>query len=516
MPTSPCPVNLIASPTRLTIISRSRVGSATTSSGTSGRMSQVSSRPFWWARKARVLMAGTKLSRSLNSMESSSSLPASILEKSRISLMMVSSESADGRLDHIGVVELFGVESGVQKQVGHPDDAVHGSANLMTHVGEEFALGFLRGFGRFFRFLQTGLGALSLRAGAEGDDAVRQVVRSFLQQVGFLCVKGIGFARVDGERTHGQSTGLQGKGDNGRKTAPDGFLAPGAKGRIGADVPDQKDVSGPECTAAWTAAPRGIGPGDAGQVQISPFAAELAHHADAFLAVVLGLTNPCETVATDLDNNLAHLMEQFPLVDGANQRLVASVERVQRPVQAAQRYLILLQLRRALGDGQNEIGLPHSHPPDAKPVHPNRHQASLQSAQAIEPVSLVEARPQNEPRRGACLVPHTIVISRSNPETVFARRKVIIIGNAARTPIHPIAVVALQLILELHAGGNQQAQTRVVKLDLVFAWGELKVVPGGEGDAIHHHFFNHHGRNQIVMQQMAGVDDHDTFLGCEP
>src|ERR1017187_8466369 len=55
-----------------------------------------------------------------------------------------------------------------------------------------------------------------------------------------------------------------------------------------------------------------------------------------------------------------------------------------------------------------------------------------------------------------------------------------------------------------------------LKLDLVFAWGELKVVPGREGDAIHHHFFNHHGRNQIVMQQMAGVDDHDTFLGCEP
>src|ERR1039458_4549070 len=176
-PTSPCAVNLMALPTRLTIISRNRVGSATTSSGTSGRMSQVSSRPFWWARKARVLMAGTKLSRSLNSMESSSSLPASILEKSRISLMMVSSESADGRLDHIGVVELFGVESGVQKQVGHPDDAVHGSANLMTHVGEEFALGLVRGFGRFFRFLQSGLGALSLRAGAEGDDAVRQVVR---------------------------------------------------------------------------------------------------------------------------------------------------------------------------------------------------------------------------------------------------------------------------------------------------------------------------------------------------
>ena len=196
------------------------------------------------------------------------------------------------------------------------------------------------------------------------------------------------------------------------------------------------------------------------------------------MLVVLGVANPCEAVATDLHNNLTHLTKQFLFVHGANQRLVASVERLKRPVKPAQRHLgpltlanILLQLRRALCNGQNELGLPRPHLLDAKPVHPNRHQAPQQSAQGIEPVSLVEVRLQNEPRRGASLVPHAIVIRSRNPETVFTRRKVIIIGNAARTPINPIAIVALQLVLELHAGGNQQAQTGVVKLNLVFAGG---------------------------------------------
>ncbi len=50
--------------------------------------------------------------------------------------------SADGRgrLDHTGVVELLGVESSVEKQIGHADHAVHGGANLVAHVGQELTL----------------------------------------------------------------------------------------------------------------------------------------------------------------------------------------------------------------------------------------------------------------------------------------------------------------------------------------------------------------------------------------
>ena len=56
---------------------------------------QVSSRPFSWARSASVLIVWSKPPCKSNSTLSISSRPASILEKSRMSLMMVSSESAD-------------------------------------------------------------------------------------------------------------------------------------------------------------------------------------------------------------------------------------------------------------------------------------------------------------------------------------------------------------------------------------------------------------------------------------
>ena len=58
--------------------------------------------------------------------------------------MTVSSDSADD-LDHLEVA-LLGGEVGVERQVGHADDAVHRRANLVAHVGEELALGAVGGF----------------------------------------------------------------------------------------------------------------------------------------------------------------------------------------------------------------------------------------------------------------------------------------------------------------------------------------------------------------------------------
>jgi len=52
---------------------------------------------FLMARSATLRVASSRLSRRLNSIGSSSTLPASILEKSRMSLMMASSESAEAR-----------------------------------------------------------------------------------------------------------------------------------------------------------------------------------------------------------------------------------------------------------------------------------------------------------------------------------------------------------------------------------------------------------------------------------
>ena len=70
-------------------------------SGTSGRMRHASSRPFSCARGATIRRASPTVSRRLKAIVSSSSLRASIFEKSRMSLTSDSNESAASFTDPI-------------------------------------------------------------------------------------------------------------------------------------------------------------------------------------------------------------------------------------------------------------------------------------------------------------------------------------------------------------------------------------------------------------------------------
>ena len=72
-----------------------RTGSPMTSAGTSGLMSLISSRPFWPARTASSFSASPTTLASEKGMDSRSSLRDSIFEKSRMSLRIVSSDSAE-------------------------------------------------------------------------------------------------------------------------------------------------------------------------------------------------------------------------------------------------------------------------------------------------------------------------------------------------------------------------------------------------------------------------------------
>ena len=93
--TSPRSVNLIAFPTRFTMIRPSRLGSPTRSSGMSGGKCDTSSRPFSCARTASTFIVSATVSRSSNSTRSNSSLRASTFEKSRMSLIKSSSDAAE-------------------------------------------------------------------------------------------------------------------------------------------------------------------------------------------------------------------------------------------------------------------------------------------------------------------------------------------------------------------------------------------------------------------------------------
>ena len=95
--TSPSFVNLMALPARLIRIWRKRVGSPRRTSGTSPCKAQVTSNFFCWARTARGSNALSMQSSREKGTLSRSSRPASIFEKSRMSLMIPSKDSADDR-----------------------------------------------------------------------------------------------------------------------------------------------------------------------------------------------------------------------------------------------------------------------------------------------------------------------------------------------------------------------------------------------------------------------------------
>src|SRR5687767_5374509 len=56
-------------------------------------------------------------------------------------------QSVRGLFDHSQVLGLVGTKLRVEGKLRHPDNAVHGSADLMAHVGQKLALGLAGAFG---------------------------------------------------------------------------------------------------------------------------------------------------------------------------------------------------------------------------------------------------------------------------------------------------------------------------------------------------------------------------------
>ena len=134
--TSPASVNFTALSTRLSSTWRRRAGSATTSSAR-GRDANAIGSPCAWARAAssppHLLASG----RTSTSPKSSSSLPASIFEKSRMSSMTVSSACPSGAAPR---GPLPGVQPASSRSWRHAEHAGHRRADLVAHVRHEFRL----------------------------------------------------------------------------------------------------------------------------------------------------------------------------------------------------------------------------------------------------------------------------------------------------------------------------------------------------------------------------------------
>ena len=132
-------VNLMALLTRLIRICRMRPGSPTTCRGTSGAIRMMRSSPFSAAAPESSSPTSSTATMMSKGTGSSRRRPASIFEKSRMSLMIVRSASADFR-----TVSAWcrwpARQLRVEQETGHADDAVHRGPDLVAHAGQELRL----------------------------------------------------------------------------------------------------------------------------------------------------------------------------------------------------------------------------------------------------------------------------------------------------------------------------------------------------------------------------------------
>ena len=147
--TSPAAVNFTALPTRLTRICRMRVASPMANRGTSGRTPPTSSRPLACAAAASCLDA---FLHQIANIETSGFdfQPAGLDFREIEHFVDYRQHQIGGHPDRFQVVPLYRTEIGVESQTGHADDAVHGRADFVAHIGQKFALGAAGRFGLFF------------------------------------------------------------------------------------------------------------------------------------------------------------------------------------------------------------------------------------------------------------------------------------------------------------------------------------------------------------------------------
>ena len=158
----------MALPTRLVSTCRSRPGSPRSAVGTSMLRRSVASFEPLRERALGEQVDGAFDGAAQVEVErlERAACPASIFEKSRMSLMIVSSASALAWIVSANS-RCCGDRVGVEQQAGHADDAVHRRADLVAHVGQELRLEPRRFERRVARRAQLPLDPLALGDVAE-------------------------------------------------------------------------------------------------------------------------------------------------------------------------------------------------------------------------------------------------------------------------------------------------------------------------------------------------------------
>ena len=167
---------------------------------------------------------------------------------------------------------------------------------------------------------------------AEGDDAVAQVVGQLPQELHLVLVERVGLGGIDGQGPQDLGAGEQGDADHGGVAAPEGLRRQGAKS--GSWVTSRKTAGspGPDRLAHRAVAAFRVGPRHVDRLEIALLVAGVGDGADRLRLVPLGVADPAEAIAGDLDDDVAELPEEFELVAGPDQGLPATAEGPAGPI----------------------------------------------------------------------------------------------------------------------------------------------------------------------------------------
>ena len=147
--TSPWSVNLMALPTRLTRICRSRPGSPTQAVGHVRRRRR---RPVPAPSRALARPAASACRRACRAESNGDRVEVELARLDLGEIEDVVDDASAARRPTILTISRYSrcsaASARVQHQVGHADDGVHRRADLVAHVGQELALGPVGGLGR--------------------------------------------------------------------------------------------------------------------------------------------------------------------------------------------------------------------------------------------------------------------------------------------------------------------------------------------------------------------------------
>ena len=159
---------------------RRRTGSPRTADGTSGPTLALSARPFAADCTPIVATVSATVERRSISIASSSMWPASIFGHIK-NVIDEREQRLAARTDVLDIFALRGAQARIGKELRHANHAVHRRADLVAHVGEEFAFGAIRAGGGVGRLDERELGALLFRdqLNRSGHASPRTVARGF-------------------------------------------------------------------------------------------------------------------------------------------------------------------------------------------------------------------------------------------------------------------------------------------------------------------------------------------------